>query len=74
MGNSTQQNEVNGGTPLAEPLGSDDDWVDCWNCGGEGYEGHDCGEDCCGCADPEPNVPCHVCHGKGGWKNPNNRI
>ena len=58
---------------FAEAEGSDDDFVECWNCGGEGYSGHDCGEDCCCCADPEPNVVCHVCNGKGGWKNPNTR-
>ena len=40
---------------------------DCWNCGGEGYSSHDCGEDCCCCADPEPNVPCDVCNGKGAF-------
>ena len=28
MGNSTQQNDANGGTPLAEPTGSQD----CYNC------------------------------------------
>ena len=39
--------------------------VDCWNCGGEGVDGHDCGDDCCVCADPEDNVRCHVCRGKG---------
>ena len=72
MMNSTEQNESKAGSPLAEPTGSDDEWVECWNCGGDGYADHDCGEDCCCCADPEPNVVCHVCHGKGGWSNPNN--
>lgn len=37
---------------------------DCTNCN-EGYTHHDCGEDCCSCADPEDNVPCDLCHGKG---------
>jgi hypothetical protein len=41
-------------------------WVDCWNCD-EGYTGHDCGEDCCCCADPEDNVRCDICRGKGGY-------
>ena len=54
--------------PSPERLGSDDEWVECWNCGGDGYADHDCGEDCCCCADPEPNVVCHVCHGKGGQR------
>lgn len=38
---------------------------DCPNCGGEGVTSHDCGEDCCCCADPEDNVPCDVCKGDG---------
>lgn len=33
-------------------------WVDCWNCGGEGY---DCDEDCCVCL-------CDICNGAGGYK------
>lgn len=40
--------------------------LECWNCGGEGYTHHDCGEDCCCCRYPENNVPCDVCHGQGG--------
>lgn len=31
---------------------------------GEG-EWHDCGEDCCSCLEPEPNVTCDVCDGTG---------
>ena len=46
--------------------GGDVDWEDCWNCGGEGYSHHDCGEDCCACIRPEPNVTCDVCNGKRG--------
>lgn len=48
--------------------GSDVEWVDCWQCGGEGYgdEFHDCGEDCCCCLDPEPGE-CPGCHGRGGY-------
>ena len=30
----------------------------------DGYY-HDCGEDCCCCADPYPNVPCSECRGTG---------
>ena len=38
----------------------------CWACGGEG-EYHDCGEDCCACADPEHDEmhECPVCGGLG---------
>lgn len=43
------------------------DWIECWQCGGEGYSDHDCGEDTCCCLDPEDNVRCDVCNGKGGW-------
>jgi len=42
-------------------------WQDCWNCGGERYSHHDCGEDTCCCLDPEDNVLCDICRGKGGW-------
>jgi hypothetical protein len=48
-------------------LHGDKEFVECWNCGGEGYAGHDCGEDCCVCAEPEENVRCDICRGKGGW-------
>lgn len=40
---------------------------DCEACGGEGLDGHDCGEDCCCCADPEENVVCAYCGGKGSF-------
>ncbi len=42
-------------------------WEECENCGGEGVSGHDCGEDCCCCIDPEDNVPCDYCDGAGGY-------
>lgn len=44
------------------------EWIECWDCGGEGFgdEFHDCGEDCCCCLDPEPGE-CPECHGEGGW-------
>lgn len=42
--------------------------VTCYNCGGEGItDEHDCGEDCCACLYPEPNVRCDICDGKGYW-------
>jgi hypothetical protein len=33
----------------------------------DGLVGHDCGEDCCSCADPIENVVCGQCGGHGGW-------
>lgn len=43
------------------------EWRDCEECDGLGLLDHDCGEDCCVCANPEPNVPCEYCFGHGGW-------
>jgi hypothetical protein len=47
--------------------GADAEWHECESCGGEGLDGHDCGEDCCNCLDPEDNLDCFVCEGEGGW-------
>ena len=47
--------------------GSSISFEECNYCGGEGYTSHDCGEDCCCCADPEDNVPCDVCQGSGAF-------
>lgn len=33
----------------------------------DGFDGHDCGEDCCPCLDPEENQVCDICDGRGGW-------
>jgi hypothetical protein len=44
------------------------DWVQCESCGGDGVSGHDCGEDCCCCLNPEDNIVCDICDGKGGWE------
>jgi hypothetical protein len=41
--------------------------VDCTECAGDGVTHHDCGEDCCNCRNPEDNVRCEVCRGRGGW-------
>lgn len=40
--------------------------IECPTCSGEGWgdEWHDCGEDCCCCADPEPGR-CPDCNGRG---------
>ena len=46
--------------------GSSCDWVQCENCD-DGYDGHDCGEDCCACAEPEENMLCQICDGYSGW-------
>jgi len=37
---------------------------DCWNCV-DGFSHHDCGEDTCCCLNPEYNVRCDICDGKG---------
>lgn len=42
-------------------------WVECWQCDATGKSHHDCGDDCCLCLDPEPNVKCDICNGNGGW-------
>ncbi len=45
------------------------EYVECWQCGGEGVYGHDCGEDCCACLRPDDNAPCEICEGLGGWQD-----
>jgi hypothetical protein len=47
--------------------GASMEWRNCDYCDSEGYTGHECGEDCCCCLGPEPNVPCDICDGRGGW-------
>ncbi len=42
-------------------------WCECEQCGGEGLDGHDCGDDTCCCLHPEDNECCGICRGKGGW-------
>lgn len=42
------------------------DWERCDQCE-DGMSDHDCGEDCCACLYPEPNVVCDQCGGAGGW-------
>jgi hypothetical protein len=50
--------KVEGGTRAEEV-------EECSACGGTGFDGHDCGEDTCCCADPEDNIPCQFCNGTG---------
>lgn len=42
-------------------------YLDCWQCCGEGFSHHDCGDDTCCCLDPSDNVTCDICKGKGGY-------
>lgn len=42
-----------------------DEMEDCPNCEGTGYSDHECGEDCCMCVDPQNNVVCDWCGGRG---------
>ncbi len=46
--------------------GSSMDYEHCTDCE-DGFSGHDCGEDCCCCLNPEDNVVCDICRGEGGW-------
>lgn len=48
--------------------GSSIEWEPCDACGGDGFYGHDCGEDCCACLYPDDNVRCDICEGRGGWE------
>lgn len=51
----------------------DDEWIECWQCGGNGVLAG-CFEDTCCCLG-DPNDPddccapkyCDVCRGNGGW-------
>lgn len=49
-----------------------DDWIECDQCGGDGYMDDECEcetvVDICSCATPTPRR-CRTCHGKGGWTN-----
>lgn len=51
-----------------QPNEPEGEWEDCYDCAGDGAV-HDCGEDCCCCADPDGdlNEDCDTCGGKGGW-------
>ena len=45
--------------------GSSLDFERCERCDDDGFVDHDCGEDCCACLYPEPNVVCDECYGRG---------
>jgi len=51
----------------------DGEWIECWQCGGDGRI-PGCFEDCCVCGgDDDPDTccdprTCDICHGKGGWR------
>jgi len=49
---------------LSLACGSSMDNERCEHCE-DGFDGHDCGEDCCACLYPEDNVPCQYCDGTG---------
>jgi len=53
--------------PYCEVCGCELERERCDQCGGEGYWGHDCGEDVCCCLDPEENERCERCDGEGSW-------
>jgi len=53
--------------PVCGTHGCKKEWRDCYNCGGEGVYGHECGEDTCCCLDPVDNERCDICRGKEGW-------
>lgn len=54
--------------PLHDNLDDDDgNWIDCWQCGGEGVL-DSCMEDTCVCVDPPCCTNrCDICKGAGGW-------
>lgn len=52
--------------PWCARCGSSADYIPCGWCGDECFTGHECGEDLCVCVDPEDNVVCDACGGRGG--------
>lgn len=52
--------------PYCAHCGQELEPVQCDQCE-DGYSYHDCGEDCCCCLYPEPNVKCETCEGVGFW-------
>lgn len=60
------EDDATDGIDSCPRCGSSTTWVECEMCE-DGFDGHDCGEDCCACANPEPNVVCGFCKGEGGY-------
>lgn len=54
-------------SPRVCQCGEEKEYRECWNCGGDGTDGHDCGEDTCCCFVPEDNATCDICRGEGGF-------
>ena len=54
-------------TEYCDRCGNEKRYVDCYNCGGECFSYHDCGEDTCCCVNPVDNMTCDICEGDGGW-------
>lgn len=54
------------GEPECRKHGESMSWEDCTACA-DGFQGHDCGEDCCACLHPEDNLVCDTCEGNTGW-------
>jgi hypothetical protein len=52
-----------------------DDWIECWDCGGDGYYDDECEcesiADQCFCETPTPRQ-CRTCKGEGGWEGSTN--
>jgi hypothetical protein len=67
MSNTEQSSSRSSDPLLCKTCGHQKYYVDCWNCGGEVYVDHDCGEDVCCCFYPEDNIMCDICRGKGGF-------
>lgn len=53
--------------PACPICGAELEWVDCYEIDCDDGFYHDCGEDCCCCAEPEPDTHCETCRGAGGW-------
>ena len=71
------QDQIAANRAADEFWGDDDDWRECWNCGGEGRDTTMCKceyvVDICFCQRPE-YVDCQTCDGEGGWEiSPNDK-
>lgn len=62
---SNYPDDVSPNDPRAPWNQKDPVMTECDDCGGTGFNGHDCGEDTCCCLNPEENVECGRCDGEG---------